>query len=98
LITFKKPDAVASENPIQLTRGRGESEHDRHMIAIGAAISSACCATASSRDSSLQAEILVLRINQRSSAGVRHVDRICVGRFVPYHLALSSAALASLAP
>jgi hypothetical protein len=51
---------VASENSIQLTRGSGESEHDRRMIAIGLLLLRMLCDFFKPQQR-LEAEILVLR-------------------------------------
>jgi hypothetical protein len=50
---------VPSENPVHLTRGHRESEHDRRMIAIGLLFVRMLCDCFKSRRR-LEAEILVL--------------------------------------
>jgi hypothetical protein len=51
---------VPSENPVHLTRGHRESEHDRRMIAIGLLFVRMLCDCFKSRRR-LEAEIVVLR-------------------------------------
>jgi hypothetical protein len=42
---MRRQTAVASENPVQLTRVTGESEHDRRMIAVGLLFVRVLCTT-----------------------------------------------------